>query len=115
VLNNGKAGSFNPAFTVAYLGSNLPSNKSEFTRGGEIQQRILKLQITNDVFFSDGKNTYSSKRKLRADMISAPQGDCKHMGHVGMDGAYFGDISFLGGKVKPSYFLQQGLEMLDFP
>ena len=48
-------------------------------------------------------------------MISAPQGDCKHMGHVGMDGAYFGDISFLGGKVKPSYFLQQGLEMLDFP
>lgn len=48
----------------------------------------------------DGKNTYSSKRKLRADMISAPQGDCKHMGHVGMDGAYFGDISFLGGKVK---------------
>jgi len=50
-------------------------------------------------FFLDGKNTYSSKRKLRTDMISAPQGDCKHMGHVGMDGAYFGDISFLGGKV----------------
>ncbi|XP_065338775.1 activated Cdc42 kinase-like isoform X3 [Cloeon dipterum] len=79
VLQNGKAGSFNPACTVAYLGLNLPSNKSEFTRG-------------------DGKNAYSSKRKLRTDMISAPQGDVKHMGHVGMDGAYFGDISFLGGK-----------------
>ncbi|KAF4528295.1 hypothetical protein B566_EDAN014970 [Ephemera danica] len=33
VLNNGKTGIFNPAFTVAYLGSNLPSTKSEFTRG----------------------------------------------------------------------------------
>ncbi|CAB3384897.1 Hypothetical predicted protein [Cloeon dipterum] len=83
VLQNGKAGSFNPACTVAYLGLNLPSNKSEFTRG-------------------DGKNTYSSKRKLRTDMISAPQGDVKHMGHVGMDGAYFGDISFLGGKSTAS-------------
>ena len=31
-------------------------------------------------------------------MISSPQGDLKHTGHVGLDGAYFGDISFLGGK-----------------
>lgn len=30
-------------------------------------------------------------------MISAPQGDVKHTGHVGLDGAYFGDLSFLGG------------------
>lgn len=28
-------------------------------------------------------------------MISSPQGDVKHTGHVGLDGAYFGDISFL--------------------
>jgi hypothetical protein len=34
VLNNGKTGLFNPACTVAYLGSNLPSNKTEFIRGG---------------------------------------------------------------------------------
>lgn len=34
VLNNGKTGFFNPAYTVAYLGSNLPSNKTEFIRGG---------------------------------------------------------------------------------
>jgi hypothetical protein len=32
-------------------------------------------------------------------MISSPQGDFKHTSHVGLDGAYFGDISFLGGKV----------------
>ncbi|BET00032.1 Tyrosine-protein kinase PR2 [Nesidiocoris tenuis] len=81
VLNNGKTGVFNPALTVAYLGNNLPSTKpsSEFVRG-------------------DGKNMYSSKRnRLRPDMISVPQGDVKHTGHVGLDGAYFGDISFLGG------------------
>ncbi|KAL1116480.1 hypothetical protein AAG570_004952 [Ranatra chinensis] len=81
VLNNGKTGVFNPAYTVTYLGSNLPSNKpSEFVRG-------------------DGKNAYSSKRsRLRPDMISVPQGDVKHTGHVGLDGAYFGDISpFLSG------------------
>ncbi|XP_043288858.1 activated Cdc42 kinase-like isoform X5 [Venturia canescens] len=81
VLNNGKTGFFNPAHTIAYLGSNLPSNKpGEFSRG-------------------DGKNVFSSqRRKIRTDMISSPQGDFKHTGHVGLDGAYFGDISFLGGK-----------------
>ncbi|XP_046593427.1 activated Cdc42 kinase-like isoform X8 [Neodiprion lecontei] len=81
VLANGKTGFFNPAHTIAYLGSNLPSNKmGEFTRG-------------------DGKNAFSSQRKkIRPDMISSPQGDLKHTGHVGLDGAYFGDVSFLGGK-----------------
>ncbi|KAJ1528736.1 hypothetical protein ONE63_007126 [Megalurothrips usitatus] len=81
VLSNGKTGLFNPAHTVAYIGNNLPAaNKpGEFTRG-------------------DGKNTFSSRRRLRPEMISEPQGDLQHCGHVGMDGAYFGDISFLGGK-----------------
>ncbi|XP_046669114.1 ack-related non-receptor tyrosine kinase-like isoform X2 [Homalodisca vitripennis] len=80
VVNSGKTGLFNPAHTVAYLGNNLPSNKpGQFTRG-------------------DGKNAYSSRRnRLRPEMISCPQGDVKHTGHVGLDGAYFGDISFLGG------------------
>lgn len=44
VLNNGKAGLFNPAFTVAYLGANLPSNKSEFTRGGKFLTSPLNKQ-----------------------------------------------------------------------
>ncbi|CAG5102024.1 Similar to Ack-like: Activated Cdc42 kinase-like (Drosophila melanogaster), partial [Cotesia congregata] len=81
VLSNGKTGLFSPAHTIAYLGSNLPSNKpGEFLRG-------------------DGKNAFSShRRKIRTDMISSPQGDLRHTGHVGLDGAYFGDISFLGGK-----------------
>lgn len=50
-------------------------------------------------YFTDGKNAYSSKRRLRPDMISSPQGDLKHTGHVGLDGAYFGDVAFLGDKV----------------
>ncbi|XP_026280289.1 activated Cdc42 kinase-like isoform X4 [Frankliniella occidentalis] len=81
VLTNGKTGLFNPAHTVAYIGNNLPAaNKpGDFTRG-------------------DGRNTFSSRRRLRPEMISRPQGDLQHCGHVGKDGAFFGDISFLGGK-----------------
>lgn len=90
VLNSGKTGFFNPANTVAYLGSNLPCNKNDgFTRGS-----------TNTL--------YSSKRnKIRPDMISCPQGDVKHTGHVGLDGAYFGDISFLGGSSKYNHLPHQ--------
>lgn len=81
VLSNGKTGLFNPAHTVAYIGNNLPAANmpGEFTRG-------------------DGRNTFSSRRRLRPEMISRPQGDVQHCGHVGRDGAYFGDISFMGGK-----------------
>lgn len=28
-------------------------------------------------------------------MISCPQGDVKHTGHLGLDGAYFGDVDFM--------------------
>lgn len=38
------------------------------------------------------------KSRLRPEMISKPQGDFKHTGHVGADGVFFGDISFLEGK-----------------
>ncbi|XP_055704547.1 activated Cdc42 kinase-like isoform X2 [Phlebotomus papatasi] len=74
VLNSGKTGLFNPANTVTYLGS-LPSstNRDAFARGSD----------------------RSSKRKLRTEMISRPQNDLKHTGHVGLDGAYFGDVAFL--------------------
>ncbi|XP_055631758.1 activated Cdc42 kinase-like isoform X5 [Toxorhynchites rutilus septentrionalis] len=74
VLNSGKTGLFNPANTVAYLDS-LPSsvNRDSFSRTAE----------------------RTSKRKIRTDMISRPQNDLKHTGHVGIDGAYFGDVAFL--------------------
>lgn len=38
-------------------------------------------------------------------MISSPQGDLKHTGHVGLDGAYFGDVAFLGDKVTSYQFV----------
>lgn len=38
------------------------------------------------------------KCRLRPEMISKPQGDFKHTGHVGADGVFFGDVSFLEGK-----------------
>lgn len=29
-------------------------------------------------------------------MISGPQNDLRHTGHIGYDGAVFGDVSFIG-------------------
>lgn len=76
VLSNGKTGLFNPAHTVAYL-ANFPTTRPSFSR-------------------ADSKcGIYASKRRLRADMISRPQGDFKHTGHIGLDGAFFGDVAFL--------------------
>lgn len=76
VLSSGKTGMFNPSNTVAYLGNSLPSsvNRDSFVRGSE---------------------RTSSRRKLCPEMISGPQNDLKHTGHVGLDGAYFGDVAFL--------------------
>ncbi|XP_064459507.1 activated Cdc42 kinase-like [Ornithodoros turicata] len=81
VTSSGKTGLFNPATTIAYFGQNPPANNTHFTRW-------------------DGKSggAYASRRRLRPDMISRPQGDLKHTSHVGLDGAFFGDVSFLGDK-----------------
>jgi activated CDC42 kinase 1 len=75
VTSSGKTGLFDPVNVVAYLGSDLPSSS------------FLRTDSTRS----------SARKKLRSEMISAPQGDLKHTGHVGLDGAYFGDLSFLGG------------------
>lgn len=40
-------------------------------------------------------------------MISCPQGEVKHTGHVGLDGAYFGDISFLSSGAKVRNYLHK--------
>jgi len=36
------------------------------------------------------------KSKLHAGLIGLPQNDLRHIGHVGYDGAVFGDVSFIG-------------------
>ncbi|CAG0909095.1 unnamed protein product, partial [Cyprideis torosa] len=75
-LPSGRTGFFNPSHTVTYLGTQIPSSSNRegaFPRG-------------------DGKNMYSSRRRLRPEMISGPQGEVRHTGHVGIDGAFFGDV-----------------------
>lgn len=80
VLNSGKTGLFNPANTVAHLES-LPSSSSNHqNQHGSFIRNTLER---------------NSKRKLKTDMISGPQNDLKHTGHVGIDGAYFGNVAFL--------------------
>lgn len=81
VLNSGKTGFFNPSNTVAYLEGLPSSNRDSFCRASE-------------------RN--SSKRKLRTEMISKPQNDFKHTGHVGIDGASFGDVAFLSNSQNVS-------------
>lgn len=79
VLNSGKVGLFTPANTVAHLES-LPSSSSNHQPSGGFIRNTLERH---------------SKRKLKSDMISSPQNDLKHTGHVGIDGAYFGNVAFL--------------------
>ncbi|XP_017836990.1 activated Cdc42 kinase-like isoform X2 [Drosophila busckii] len=86
VLSTGKTGYFNPSNTVAFLEGLPSSNRDAFSRVGD--HRI-------------------SKRKLRTEMISKPQNDFKHTGHVGIDGATFGDIAFLGSSQNYNHVPKQ--------
>jgi hypothetical protein len=36
------------------------------------------------------------KNKLHAGLIGRPESDLRHTGHIGYDGAMFGDVSFIG-------------------
>nr|KAG5702466.1 hypothetical protein BaRGS_015098 [Batillaria attramentaria] len=75
-LSSGKYGFFNPSNTVPYVEpktSPISLPKTSLTRKGR-----------------------KSGRKIRADMIGAPQNDLRHTGHIGYDGAVFGDVSFIG-------------------
>ncbi|XP_037713243.1 activated Cdc42 kinase-like isoform X2 [Drosophila subpulchrella] len=86
VLSTGKTGYFNPSNTVAFLEGLPSSSRDSFSRVSD--HRI-------------------SKRKLRTEMISKPQNDFKHTGHVGIDGATFGDIAFLGSSQNYNHVPKQ--------
>ena len=51
----------------------------------------------NPLFSESGRN--SKRTKLRTDMIGAPEKDFRHTGHIGYDGAVFGDVSFIGDNI----------------
>ena len=42
------------------------------------------------------KTQKAASRKLDVSMISGPKDDLRHTGHIGCDGAVFGDVSFIG-------------------
>ena len=51
------------------------------------------------LFPGDGTRRSGGKGKknpLHVGLISKPQNDLRHTGHVGFDGALFGDVSFIG-------------------
>ena len=60
---------------------------------------LLSIFISKYCFFLDGSRRSAGKGKklsLHAGLISKPQNDLRHTGHVGFDGALFGDVSFIG-------------------
>ncbi|XP_040572011.1 activated Cdc42 kinase-like isoform X2 [Lepeophtheirus salmonis] len=83
--DDGKVGYFSPNNTVAYIG-NLPTSNS-----------VVAFQRSS---VRGSKN--GIKKKISRDMISGPRGHVQHTGHVGVDGAYFGDVSGFHGSVSSS-------------
>ncbi|QQP58540.1 Tyrosineprotein kinase PR2like, partial [Caligus rogercresseyi] len=89
--DDGKVGLFAPSNTVAYIG-NLPASSSSLPSSSTSFQRSSVRGSKN-----------SLKKKISRDMISGPRGFVQHTGHVGVDGAYFGDVSgFHSGSVSSS-------------
>ena len=88
VLNNGKSGLFDPKQVVAYLGSDLPNSKSFSTTS--------LFRSSGRFLRHDFKFSSMNRKKPKRKAISSPKSDLKHTCHVGFDGAYFGDLTFLG-------------------
>ena len=62
---------------------------------------VLKVFITNIDWrycacAESRKNQKPATKKLDVSMISGPGNDLRHTGHIGYDGAVFGDVSFIG-------------------
>ncbi|XP_064641830.1 activated Cdc42 kinase-like isoform X2 [Lineus longissimus] len=81
LITNGKTGLFNPGDVVPYAEMKHMSpvyRKTKINRKESMRKSTLRGP------------------KISADMISGPQNDLRHTGHIGYDGAMFGDISFIG-------------------
>ena len=95
VLGHGGVGYFSPTHTVTYIGT-LPSQGNHTKWQNE--ELYQSTSAANNSHFqrstlrsSKGSNR-GSKKKISRDMISAPSGVVQHTGHVGLDGAFFGDV-----------------------
>ncbi|CAH0745928.1 unnamed protein product [Diatraea saccharalis] len=91
VLPGGACGVFDPSHTKPYT-----KNDRIGPTLSPSPVRVSARSLRSSLLRTDVKrHTYTGKRTIQRSMISSPQGDVKHTGHVGLDGAYFGDISFL--------------------
>ncbi|XP_050683599.1 activated Cdc42 kinase-like isoform X2 [Leptidea sinapis] len=109
VSSNGACGIFDPKNTKPIVklersfASSFSPHMSRSNRS--IHSSILRSDVN--------RHTFTGKRTIQRSMISSPIGDLKHTSHVGLDGAYFGDISFLDPGTcivtpyKPSEDLEQ--------
>ncbi|XP_063410583.1 activated Cdc42 kinase-like isoform X18 [Mytilus trossulus] len=91
VLGNGKCGYFDPANVMPIIEhKNSPSvSKSISRKESDKKEKSPK---------KGGKKESNRKslRRFNAEMISGPQNDLRHTGHIGYDGAIFGDVGFIG-------------------
>lgn len=60
---------------------------------GNINDPFIRACLS---FLGSSRLSVRSTKKLNPSMISNPQNDLRHIGHVGYDGAVFGDVSFIG-------------------
>jgi len=60
-------------------------------------QSSLCLQLLSCICKTEASRfSLRPNKKLHAGLIGLPQNDLRHIGHVGYDGAIFGDVSFIG-------------------
>jgi len=114
VNNLGRVGLFHPSHTVTYLG-NLPGpggvvpaswatgppsttdqQQPASSTGGLFTRSTLRGSKERGNPLRSSKER-GSRRKISRDMIGAPTGNVQHTGHVGPDGCYFGDVTFISG------------------
>ncbi|XP_052072143.1 activated Cdc42 kinase-like isoform X17 [Mytilus californianus] len=92
VLGNGKCGYFDPANAMPIIEhKNSPSvSKSINRKESKRENGDAKIKLARK------ESNRKSLRKFNAEMISGPQNDLRHTGHIGYDGAIFGDVGFIG-------------------
>jgi hypothetical protein len=102
VNSQGRVGLFPPSHTVAYLGT-LPgpgaapptwgSSPPPALAAGESQTSLYQGMFQRSSL--RGSKERGSRRKISRDMISGPTGQVQHTGHIGPDGCFFGDVTFM--------------------
>lgn len=61
-----------------------------------IEPKVSPVVSVKTTSLARRESSRKTGKKIRADMISQPQNDLRHTGHIGFDGAMFGDVSFIG-------------------